>query len=169
MNSIIQQEFTGLLEELKMELVALVDALREEREAIIDFDLQKIKDVYTLKNDKLIRIEALEKTRQLKLKELASSIGEPQLAKLESILEKIDDTAWVENIQNLTSCIRSIAQAAKEFNETQQLYLVHSLANIQSSLMLLDSLQGKGQFQCYDRQGGILNDSNSRVTLDRNV
>lgn len=169
MNSTIQQVFQSVLEELKTELVGLVDTLREEREAIIDFDLQKIKDVHSIKNDKLIRIEALEKDRVLKLQELASSVGEPELAKLEEILEKINDSAWVDNILHLTSCIRSIAQAAKEFNETQQIYLVHSLANIQSSLMLLDSLQGKGQFQCYDRQGGMMNDSDSRVTLDRNV
>lgn len=169
MSSIIQQEFCNLMEALKTELAGLVETLQEEREAIIEFNLQKLRDVYVNKNDTLLQIEALEKSRLKKQAELASSIGEPQLVRLESILEKVNDEAWVTKVKHLASCIRSISQAAKEFNENQQIYLVHSLANIQSSLQLLDSLQGKGQFQCYDRQGGISNNSDSRVTLDSNV
>jgi len=160
-----------ILLDLKDALNRLVGSLQEEREAIIEFDLEKVKASYLHKHEILIEIDQLERLRQDWVNRVGGKIIPGGLAKLDSILEVLEksETERVENIRNQLSCIRSIAQAAQEFNECQRQYLAHSLDHIQSSLMLLDSLQGKGRYQCYNKSGHVLLSNEPRIVLDRNL
>lgn len=165
-------QFESRLEALKNAMGEFVDILRQEREAIIEFDLEKIKQSHEKKYEALNVIQSLEKARQesvVGLMQESGLQGVPSQKILNAVLEKCCTQGQMENIQNLLSCIRSIAQAAQEFNENQRQYLVHSLENIHTSLMLLDSLQGKGKFQCYNPQGGMQNSFSSKVILDWNI
>ncbi len=163
-------KFEGILEELKGAMEEFVESLRQEREAIIDFDLEKITSSYKVKHEHLLRVEAIESLRQQILKEMSAGLGYRGSQVVEAVLGYVSSPARVEKIRTNLSCIRSMAQAAQELNETQRRYIVHSLDTVQTSLMLLDSLQGKGRYQCYDRQGGVQlgEQHQSRMVLDSN-
>ncbi len=147
------QVIESLLDNLMVGLQELIECLQQEREAIIEWNLKRINTVEQKKHALLSRVANLEKSRKSATVDLAKALGQPANARLGELIDLCSDKALAQTLQHRLSCVRSMAQAAQEFNEVQRQYLVHSLENVQASLHLLDSLQGNGQFNAYNRQG----------------
>lgn len=136
-------ELEGVLQELISTLDNLVSCLKDEREAIVEFDLHKIKDAYKRKNELLLRIRYLEGTKSVLVASLSREMGYESSPTLQFLLEKLEDRAAVESIRHKSSCLKSLAQAAQEFNEDQRRYIAHSLSGVQSSMAILNGALGK--------------------------
>ncbi len=143
MNRSLLSELEGVLQELITSLDNLVISLKDEREAIVEFDLHKIKDVYKRKNELLLKIRYLEGTKTVLVTALSKDMGYESSPSLQFLLERIEDRDAVDIIQHKISCLKSLAQAAQEFNEDQRRYIAHSLSGVQSSMTILNQALGK--------------------------
>ncbi len=150
---LLLQHLESNLDALMESLNALVEDLRLEREAIIEFNLKRIQEAYQHKHKTLLRIKSLENIRQAMIQKIKEELLEVESAPIESVLNRITNAEQAERIRDRFSCIRSMAQAAQEFNENQRQYLVRSLRSVQSSLSLLESIQGRSHLHCYNDQG----------------
>jgi len=165
MTPLVLNELETLLEEMKGALNLLVEHLQAEREAIVEFDLKKIQAAHKAKYEVVIQIQSLEASRKNLIEKLREEMGLKGSFRLEFLLERLSHSAQVEKIRDQSSCIRSIAAAAQEFNENQRDYLACSLQHIQASLVLLDRLQGTATFQGYGPEGGLAYTSASQSRI----
>lgn len=148
-------ELDSVLTELIEGLDGLIGSLKNEREAIIDYDLVRITDVTKEKQAALLRIQLLETTRQGIVKKLGQALGYTGQPSLDFLLQRVDDASTADRIRQRLSCVKSLAQAAAEFNELQRKYIDHSVGAIQSQLTLMDKLQGKIANPCYTQNGAM--------------
>jgi len=148
------KKFDSVLQELISTLDALAESLRAEREAIIEYNLKKLTEVYKSKSDQLSKIQSLNQSRQTVLQALGNELGFPGAPTTDWLIRHIPDPTEAERMRQRVSCLKSLAQAIQEFNETQKQYIVHSLNSVEASLNLLDSLQGRNrQSICYNKEG----------------
>ncbi|MBX7147966.1 flagellar protein FlgN [bacterium] len=156
-----------VLTELTNLLHNLVEALREEREAIIDFNLSQIQEIYKKKNDILNRIPVLERERTETTRTLAAELGFKTVPTLSVIFEKLTDRQKAEILSDKLSCLKSLAQAAQEFNDTQKQFVAHTLAHIQNSLKFIEAMQGRASFAGYNKTGNMTDTSLVMSTTSR--
>ena len=135
-----------LVEELEV-LDQLIGCLQKEREAIIGFDLKAITAAYKSKHQKIAHLETIETSRRDVLRNIGSL--ETSLSALEK--KNAAGALQVQRIRHQLSCLRSISQAAQEFNQIQRHYISHTLANVQTSLNLMEHIQGN--LPCYNERG----------------
>lgn len=147
----LDQILTGLTDHLN----GLVAALREEREAIIEFNLSQIQKIYKIKHDLLSGVQSLERERNVLTGNLAIELGIKSSPSLTYLLDKITDQDAAEIIRNKLSCLKSLAQAAQEFNDTQKQFVAHSLSHVQNSLKFIETMQGRASFAGYNKAGSM--------------
>lgn len=150
-----------LSEEMEV-LRHLIDCLKSERESIVNFDLKAMTEAYKIKYQKILQIKMIETSRR----DLLKKLGQP----LEEVL-KSTSQVQAERIRHSLSCVRSMAQVVQEFNEIQKQYIAYSLYNVQSSLALMEALQGKGSVRCYDEKGTMASQGSqsSQSSIDARV
>lgn len=138
----------------------LIECLKKEREAIIDYDLKTLTEVFKSKHENLVRIEVLETSRRGLVKKLGKTLMEI----LEEPSSPISNDQ-ADRIRHTLSCLRSMAQAVQEFNNGQREYILHSLYDVQTTLSLLDTLKGRGLTACYDGQGIVKSNRESASSV----
>jgi hypothetical protein len=155
-------DYESNLEGLTKELDLLVELLREEREAIVEYDLKKITAIYKRKNDSLNKIQNIERNKDTATELLATHFGFKGRPSSNWIVEKITDPTIAERIKSRLSCLKSLAQAVQEFNESQRQYVARSLQDVRTSLSLLGQLRGKNT-ESYTRDGVIDNEKTTTI------
>ena len=153
MSELLVGEVESILSEELEVFGSLIDCLKKEREAVILFDLNALAESYKLKHENLLRIEVLETSRRGLIKKSEASLQEVL------DLQEGSSPQQVARVRHLLSCLKSMSQAAQEFNENQKKYLVHSLSDVQSTLSLIEIAQGKGRFHGYDENGLLAQDN----------
>ncbi len=118
--------------------------VKEEREAIVDFNLQTITQTSRRKNNLLLKLRALESAKVVCTQKIASSLGLKGSPRISEIIRHIDDPEMAQALESKISCVKSLAQAAQEVNEIQRLYVLSSLNGVQSSLAILGQFQADG-------------------------
>lgn len=172
------EDLRNVLSSLTSDLQGLITCLQDEKEAVVSYDLKKIKESYQQKLRQTQRIDHTEHKRKVVVEKLMAQAGlsssmTPRIS-IDELLTKSfpgNHSILKEEIRDQLSCVRSLSQAAQEFNELQRQFLMYSLQDIHSSLYLLESLQGKEQFQGYDQQGELKegNFANRPSAVDSNI
>ncbi len=154
----LMDEMEAIIAEEVEVMGGVIEALKKEREGIVAFHLKTITESAKSKQEHLMRIATLEAARNEILKKMQRPLK-----------EELDHTArpQAERVRHRLSCLKSLAQAAQEFNEIQKNYIAHSLSDVQTSLTLLDSLQG-GRSLLYD-QKGFRNDGTPGLVTNSSV
>ncbi len=168
MRHTLWEPFELCLRQLQTLLEDMVEALQREREAIIEFDLEKIKKTYRQKHEKLLQIERLDLERQEMFDVLRQAAGLSRRAAMEEVLSAALPQESADGIRDRLSCIRSIAQAIQELNDEQRKYVIHSMETIQAPLKMMDSLQGGGKFQGYSEKG-LMESGAPQLAVSRSV
>lgn len=167
------EDLRNVLSVLTSDLQDLITCLQDEKEAVVSYDLKKIKESYQQKLRQTQRIDHTEHKRRLIVENLKRHAGVSHTLSLDELLSQVYPGSYgilKEEIRDQLSCVRSLSQAAQEFNELQRQFLMYSLQDIHSSLYLLESLQGKERFQGYDQQGEITGDfANHPSSVDSNI
>ncbi len=152
------QDLKSALCALTSDLQGLISCLQDEKEAVIRYDVKKLKETYQSKYKQLQKIDRTEKYRKEITDRITCELGLALQTTVEDLLScaypgQYEDLK--DEIRDQMSCVRSLSQAAQEFNELQRQFLMYSLQDVQSSLYLLQALQGKEKFQGYNQQGEI--------------
>ncbi|QQR81092.1 MAG: flagellar export chaperone FlgN [Deltaproteobacteria bacterium] len=150
------EDLKKVLSLLTADLQGLITCLQDEKEAVIQYDLKKLKNTYQSKYRQLQKIDETEKSRKEITRQLTLEAGLALQLTVEELLSRAypgEYSELKEEIRDQMSCVRSLSQAAQEFNELQRQFLMYSLQDVQSSLYLLESLQGNEKFQGYNQQG----------------
>lgn len=143
----------NILEDTKCTLDHLTQDLRDEREAIIELNLEKLTHTYQLKQRKLIHLQSLDRERINLVREIGNELGKPGLSKIEPILGLMKDTHQADRLREQISCIRSLSQAITEFNDIQREYLTFSLHTIRNTLSVMDKCRGEINSPSYNNEG----------------
>ncbi len=168
MTSHLLVEIESLLVELRDTLGSLIDCLKHEREAVIEYDLKVLAETQREKNRLLSKVKTLEYGRQNLMLGLRKAYNLTEESNVDYLLAQVGDQQVAERIRHHLSCVKSLAQAAQEFNESQRQFLAHSLASVQASLALLDSLQGNGVYPAsYNAKGKL--SAGAASTIGTNV
>lgn len=152
MTSPNMRELDNVLGQMTQNLETLVDCMKIEREAIVEFNLLKLNETLRQKEALVTAIRTLEKAKEDIHSRLVTEAGLKAGATLETLLVKLSDPDTAGHIRHRVSCVRSLAQAAQEFNEMERHLIACSLNHVQESLLLIDRLSGRAG-QGYDRNG----------------
>lgn len=152
---LLVNEFAAIVAEESDVLELLLHNLQQEREAIVTFDLERITALQKAKHELLLQIEVLETSRRGIMQRLATMFGVTGYPTAAFIIERIPDRALAERVDQQLSCLRSMAQAVQELNDSQRHFVTHSLNEVQASLGLLEALRGQGQYACYGSNGQV--------------
>lgn len=161
MKQTLLSEFESVIVELREVLDKLLQSLQEERIAIIEYDVEGISKSHQNKSKYLMRMQTLGKSRNDILHRLQKEMGLSPETGIKEILENYGDQIQSDRILHQVSCVKSLAQAAEEFNESQRRYLSHTLSKVQANLSLLESLQGKGVYTASYNQSGMVSEGRS--------
>lgn len=142
-----------ILQDLISVLDELLCLMKEEREAIFDFNLEQITQTSRKKNDLLLRVKILDSAKSASYNKLALSLGYKNKPSIEFILSQLPDQEMANKLRHRLSCLKSLAQATQEYNELQRQHIVSSLSSIQSSLVVLGKMNSDGI--CYNDKAGI--------------
>lgn len=148
------QNLDQVLGQLIQQLNILVECLKKEREVIIDYNLNEIIKVTQEKQQCLLAIQAIERERAEIVAQISQELGLKATLKMEKLLDYFP-SEYIEVIKDRLSCVKSLAQAVQEFNESQRQYLEHSLKQVQQSLDLIQNLQGRGTNPGYTKDGSL--------------
>lgn len=135
-------------------LSRLIEFLKKEHESIVTFDLKLLTETYKHKYECLKELDALEASRRDNLGQASRFLGwkgPDPFPSFHWVAERLEGETG-ERLLHLLSCLRSMVQAARELNNHQQQYLAYSLADVDASLRLIETVQGK-RIPCYDRSG----------------
>lgn len=142
-----------LLAEQVGTLEQLTEVLQDEREAIITFDLLQITAVTRRKETLLNQIQAFESSRRAVTVRLGVALALPGMPGNHALVSALPDSAAAQRIRHQLSCVKSLAQAVMELNESQRRFVAHSLVDVEQSLALIHSLQGATAGAYYNKEG----------------
>lgn len=148
-------ELESQLNEITATLDELVSCLREEREAIVEYDLDRINQSLVTKHAVVLNLQRLDHARRESAKLIAADLGMPGAPSTGFVISRIPDSEKSRQLGDRMSCIRSLAQVVSEFNDLQQQLLDESLNQTSKSLDLIMGLRGQGINQGYDSKGTL--------------
>lgn len=152
----LSKNLEKVFEELITVLDGLSESLKVEREAIVEFDLKKINSVFKQKTAQINKAQSLQHIQKEALSKLAKSLDIRGVPTFKAVFDKLPDKKYAQHLQDRFSCVKSLAQAVQELNETQRQYLAYSIHQIQSSLQITSALKGQANTEsCYDKNGHV--------------
>lgn len=129
--------------------------VQDEKNAIVNLDLQQLNEAGKAKDSLLLKLRILEKQREHLMIKLAAEIGCPvqglTLTRLSSLADESDARRLLERRTDLVALIASLQDAAQE----NKFLMSHSMQLIQGSYNLLNNLMVANPL--YYRSGNVQN------------
>jgi len=146
---------------------SLLDALDQEKQAIVGSDLSALQEATGEKKNLVSEIKKLEDRRVRILADLEESTGKKCNELTLETLAKNSKEPYASRLKNCRNDIISLIENVKELNEGNKALLTHSMDLVTGSLRLLNNLMNSNAV--YYRTGKIQNKDHSGRVLSGDV
>ena len=149
------KKLLGLLEHATELYQSLFAVVKQEKDAVVDLNLQQLNRACKAKDNLLLKLRILEEQREQLMDRLAADLDcAPQEISLTQLSQWVEEP-YAGMLRERSANLLSLIQALQEANQQNKFLLSHSLELIQGSYNLLSNAMAANPV--YYRSGDIQN------------
>lgn len=144
----------------------LLETLHSKQRAIVEGELERLKNHVEDENKIVDETRALEAQRVAHTQDLAQQLSLNGNPKLSEIIEKVEER-YAQRLQEQRDLLRTVIEQIHDLNENNQFLINYSLQFIETNMNLL--LAGKDEKKFYRQDGKVQKESQSPKLVDHRI